>query len=104
MLVWADMTVKEKYARCIDSLLLGIDHFDAVSSGKEFEFLHRNRFFSTEVPSDQIFKLALRELEATALDQSSELLDVHLLRALLLNSVEESFEEHVVLLFVGEFH
>ena len=73
-----------------------------VSSREEFEFLHRNRFFSTEVPSDQIFELALREFEATALDQSSELLDVHLLRALLLNSVEESFEELIVLSFISE--
>ena len=87
----------------IRSLFLWIDHFDAISSGEELELLHCNRFFAAEVPPDQILKLALGELEATALDQRAELLDVHLLRALLLDAIEEALQELVVLGLIREF-
>ena len=83
--------------------LLFVDHLDAVASGKEFELLHRNGLFSAEVPPDEVFKLALHELEATALNQIFEVHDVDLLGVFVLNAVKESLQELVVLLLVGEF-
>ena len=85
------------------SLFLWIDHFDAISGRKELELFHRNSFLAPEVPPDQILKLTLGELEATALDQCAELLDVNLLRALLLDAIKETLQELVVLGLVREF-
>ena len=86
-----------------DSLFLWINHFDAITSCEELELLHRYGFLAAEVPPDQILKFALRELKSAALDQRAELLDVHLLRALLLDAIEEALQELVVLGLVREF-
>ena len=84
------------------SLLLGVDHFDAVTSREQLELLHSDRLFASEVPSDQVLELTFGEFKSTAFNQLSELLNVHLLRVFLLNSVEKSFKELVVLSFISE--
>ena len=86
----------------IISLLLGIYHFDAIACGKELELLHSDGLLASEVPSDQVFKLALGKLKTAPLDQSTELLNVHLLSALLLNSIEKPLEELVILRLICE--
>ena len=84
-------------ASASDSLLLGIDHFDAIAGREELELLHRDSLLASEVPSDQILKLPFGKFKATSFDQATELINVDLLCALLLNSVEESLQELVIL-------
>ena len=84
------------------SLLLRVDHFDAVAGREQLELLHCDHFLPSEVPSDQIFKLALCELKAAPFDQVPKLSDADFLRVLVLDAVEESFEELIVLVLVRE--
>lgn len=85
------------------SLFLRIDHLNAVTGGKQFEFLHRDCFFSSEVPSNKIFKFAFLEIEATTFYQILELTDIDFLSVLVLNAIKEAFQELVVLLLIREF-
>ena len=85
------------------SLFLWVDHLDAVSCGKQFEFFHRDGFFSSEVPSNKILKFALLEIEATTLYQIFELADIDLLSVFVLNAIKEAFQELIVLLLIREF-
>ena len=84
------------------SLFLWIDHFNAVSCCKELELFHRDCLFASEVPSDQVLELTLCEFKPTTFNQRSELFNVDLLSALLLDPVEESFKELVVLSLICE--
>ena len=81
------------------SLLL-VGHLDAVASGEQFELVHGDCLLAAEVPPHQIFELPWSKLESAALDQPTEVLDGNLLCILVLNAVEESLQELIVLLLV----
>ena len=75
---------------------------DAVSGGEELELLEGDDVLAAEVPLDQVVEFILHKLEPTPLNQISKLINRHTLCLLVLDSVEEAFEEHIVLLLVGE--
>ena len=79
-----------------------VSQLDAVASGKHLELIEGDFVFVTEVPLDEIFKLAIFKLEATSLDERLKIVDVDDLSLLVLYPVEKSIEEHVVLLGVCE--
>ena len=85
-------------------LFLCVHHFNAVASRKQFELFKRDGLFSSEVPLDQVLEFSLLEPESTPLYQVFELVHCDGVSLRVLDPIEESFEEHVVLLFVGEFH
>ena len=84
------------------SLLLWIRHFDAVARREQLELLHRDLLLAPEVPSNEILKLAICKLKATALNQVLEVVDVHFLGGLVLDAEEEALQELVVLVLVRE--
>ena len=87
----------------VTSLLALVRNFVHPASGEQFKLLNRYLFLVPKVPLDDVFELAWLELEACSFDQFFEVFQVNHFRFLVLDSVEQSFEEHVVLLLVGEF-
>ena len=84
---------------CESSLFL-VNLFNAVPCGKQFEFLHRDCFFTAEVPPYEVFKLAFCELKSTALNESFEVYDSYLLCRFMLDTIEKTLQKLIVLLFV----
>ena len=76
--------------------------FNDRTRGKQLEVVQRDLLLPLEVPLDQVVEFGVLEFETTPFDQVSELVRSHNLTLLVLDSVEETLEEHVVLLFVGE--
>ena len=85
------------------SLLLGrLCLLDGLAGGEHLELLEGDLVLVLEVPLDEVLELAGLELETTPLDQLLEVIRVYRLRLLVLDSVEQSVQEHIVLLLVGE--
>lgn len=85
------------------SLFLDVLQLDNIPSCKHLKLLQSDGLLVPEVPLDQVFKLALFELEPRALDERLELLDLNLIGLFMFDAEEQSFEEHAILLFIGEF-
>ena len=82
------------------SFLFWVLELNAISCCKHFEFLESNLVLVSEVPFNEIFELSLFKFESTSLNQVFEIIDVDNIWFLMLYSVEESIQEHVVLLLI----
>ena len=88
----------------INSFLLWISILDHLTCCKKFEVVQRNCFFASKVTFDEGFELIILKLESRSLNEISEVSNVYLLLLLVINPIEESFKEDVILLFITVLH
>ena len=73
-----------------------------LTSGEHLEFFKCDCLLVSKVPLDQILEFPFFELEPSALNKVLEIFDLDFSRLFMLDSEEQSLQEHIVLLLVSE--